>query len=113
MNPGGNFTNSAFQGWGFQSTTENLVRIMMTRSATIQRMFASVNVAVGAGNTRTFTARKNGVNQTLTCTITNAATTASDTTNSFTAVAGDFISVIQTAVGAVASGGSVSVEIAT
>lgn len=47
----------------------------------------------GTGSGSAFTVRKNGSDQTLTATLAIAATSASDTSNSFTVVAGDEISV--------------------
>lgn len=70
---------------------------------TIKNMFAKSAAAPGASQTYLYTLFKNGVGQTLTCTITDPATTASDTTNSVPVAAGDLISVRVIASGSAAN----------
>ncbi len=72
----------------------------------IDRLYVSVAVSPGVGNSRTFTLRKVAVDQSLTCTIADAATTCSDTSNSFSNAAGDvaFVRISGTGAPAAASG---------
>lgn len=58
-----------------------------------------LGTAPGAGTSRTFTVRKNGVDTALTLTISNTATTGADTTHSFTVAAGDRVSISSTVSG--------------
>ena len=85
------------------SATE--IQFTVTRPGTIRNLYVQVATAgTGAGQV-TFTVRKNGSDQTLTCGLDNTATgAASDTTHSFTVVAGDLISIKVTKAGAVAAG---------
>jgi hypothetical protein len=113
MNPAATFTANSFQGWGFQNATENLVRIVMTRTAILRRLFVTLNTAPSVGDTRTFTVRVNGANTALTVSLTGAATTASDVATLIPVVANDLVTVQHTIAGApTASGGSISYEIA-
>lgn len=64
-------------------------------SGTIDKLYVALAVAPGAGNSRTFTLRKTGADQSLSCVIVDAATTCNDVSNSFSVTAGDvtFISI--------------------
>jgi|SRR5262245_26830153 len=69
-------------------------RTVVPRAGTIKNLFAAVSAAPGASKSWAFTVRKNGVDQSLTCTISGAsATSASDVANSFTVAAGDEIEI--------------------
>ena len=68
-------------------------RLVCSRSGTVSALYIIVNAAPGAGITIAFTIRKNGVDTTLTATVAAGATTASDTSNSFSISAGDALSV--------------------
>ncbi|PYN86761.1 MAG: hypothetical protein DMD87_17285 [Candidatus Rokuibacteriota bacterium] len=69
-------------------------RTVVPRAGTIKNLFAAVSVAPGASKSWAFMVRKNGVDQSLTCTISGAsATSASDTSHSFTVAAGDEIEI--------------------
>jgi len=81
------------------------IQFAITRPGTIRNFYVRVAVAGTTSTTNTYTVRKNGVDTTLTAGLNNTATgTASDTTHSFTVVAGDLISVDCVKGGAVASG---------
>ena len=69
------------------------VNMPMPFDCTIKNMFAKSAAAPGASQTYLYTLFKNGVGQTLTCTITDPATSASDTTNTVSVTAGDLITV--------------------
>lgn len=68
-------------------------RLPCPYKGTIKNLYVELNVAPGLGQTVVCTLMLNGVAQTLTCTITGAATlTGSDITHSVTIAAGDTIS---------------------
>lgn len=74
-------------------TNESDAWCTMPFAGTITKLYVNVDAAPGVGNQVAFTMRKNGVDQTITCTISGgAATTANDTAHSFTFAAGDTIS---------------------
>jgi len=81
-------------GGGSPSTTETDVDTEAPSAATITNFYASVSVALGAGNSAVFTYRDNAVGQSLTCTISGAsATTCNDSTHSFNTVKGDLLTI--------------------
>jgi hypothetical protein len=63
-----------------------------SRAGIIKNLFVETDLAAELGKDIVITVRKNGVDQTLTCTL-SEATTANDTANSFSVAAGDKISV--------------------
>lgn len=65
----------------------------MPIAGTVRNLRITLRTAPGAGKSRTFTLRKNAADQSVTVTISDANTTAVDTTNSFTYAAGDLLSV--------------------
>lgn len=73
--------------------TENLTQIIMPRAGTLRNLYTSQNIAPGGTQTTIYTVRKNAASQSITCTVTGAATSCNDTTNSFNVVAGDKIAV--------------------
>jgi len=75
------------------NATENVVEIVIP-SGTASKLFVNLTVAPGAGKSRTITLRKSGASQTLTCTVSAAATTCNDTTHSVSFVNGDRIAVL-------------------
>lgn len=87
------------------STTEAGVQGTATVAGTISNFSATLSAAPST-NTITFTWRKNGADQTLTCAITGAATNCSDLTHSFTVAQGDLIDIK-----AVATTGTVTASI--
>jgi hypothetical protein len=74
------------------STTEALVQGVASSTGAISNFTASLSAAPGS-NTLTFTWRLNGTSQTVTCAITGAATTCSDTTHNFAIVQGNLLDV--------------------
>ena len=85
------------------SATE--IQFTVTRPGTIRNLYVQVATAGTDAGLVTFTVRKNGADQTLTCGLDNTATgAASDTTHSFTVVAGDLISIKVTKAGVVTAG---------
>lgn len=60
---------------------------------TLKNMYANSSGAPGAGQSFAYTLFKNGVAQTLTCTISDPDTAASDTTNTVTVASGDKIAI--------------------
>jgi hypothetical protein len=91
------FLNPGFITSAAGTTT---VRLRMPRTGTIKSLYIYHGTA-GVGGNVTYTVRKNGTNQTLTCTLAASATTAADTTNSFTVAAGDLIDVTVTKAAAI------------
>ena len=86
-----------FGGGNPASTTESVVQVGVQAAATFAKFGANLSVALGTtlgtNNSVALTFRKNGSSQTLTCTITNPATSCADTTHSFTTAANDLIDV--------------------
>jgi hypothetical protein len=81
--------------------TEAQATIPWPQAGTIDKLYCHVSPAPGGAETFIFTFRKNAADQAVTATITGAATTANDTSNSFTVATGDLI-----AVKCVSSGGA-------
>lgn len=77
---------------GTWSSTESTYSTLMPTSGTIDRLYVALNNTPGGAATYTFTVYKNGSPTAVTCTVTSAATTASDLSNSVTFSAGDTIS---------------------
>ena len=76
------------------SATEANVETYQGSGGTVGPGFgARISAALGTGNSVVLTWRKNGSSQSVTCTITNPATTCSDTGDSFTFAAGDAIDI--------------------
>lgn len=80
-----------FGGGFLSSTTEANVDVPAPFSATINNLYVQLSAPPGTGNTFTFTLRDNSTSQALTCIIGNQSTGCSDTTHSFTPVAGDLL----------------------
>lgn len=74
------------------SATEYYLAVV-TRATTSANLYCYLGVAPGGSDTVAVTVRENGSDQALTCTITGAAQSCSDTSNSFASVAGDRLSV--------------------
>ncbi len=86
------------------NTTEATVSGVATIAGTVNNFSAKLSAAPGSGNTITFTWRKDGSDQTLTCAITGAsATSCSDVTHNFSVAVGSVVSVK-----AVIAGGTVT-----
>lgn len=68
-------------------------QLLCPASGTIRNMYVNSDSSPGASNTMTFTARKNGTNQSLVTTISGASTTGNDLSNSFTVAAGDLVDI--------------------
>jgi hypothetical protein len=75
------------------STTTEPILYVATRAATVRKLYCNLATAPGGGDSVTITVRKGGVDQTLTCPITGAATTCNDTSHSFSTTAGNIVSV--------------------
>jgi hypothetical protein len=63
----------------------------MAFAGTIKNFYVNLGSAPGVGKTLTITFRKNGVDQAVTVSISDANTSASDTTHSFSFAAGDLV----------------------
>jgi hypothetical protein len=84
-------------GGSLASATEANVNTFQGSGGTVSGFGADISTALGttiaANNVVVLTWRKNGSGQSVTCTITNPTTTCSDTTHSFTFVAGDALDI--------------------
>lgn len=76
------------------TTNEFDASLVMPISGTFTGMRGYQINSPGAGNSRIYTLRKNGVNTSMTFTIADSATTGSTSSNSFTVAAGDKVSLI-------------------
>lgn len=81
------------------------ISFAVTRPGTVRNLYVDQATAGVTGETNTYTVRKNGVDTTLTAAALNtAAGVVSDTTHSFTVIAGDVLSISCTKTGVVATG---------
>lgn len=79
-------------GGGEGTTASNRTQTLLPISGTLSNLYINC-VGPSAGNTWTFTALKNGVSQSLSCSMTNPTKTCNDTTHSFSFSAGDIINI--------------------
>lgn len=77
----------------FLNTNDNIDRALIPTSGTIKNLTVKLQAAPGAGKSYQFTLRKNRSNQITTCTVADAATTCTDTSNTYTVAAGDTVAV--------------------
>jgi len=77
------------------SPNANIFRGQRVCSAagTIKNFYVKLTGSPGAGDSFVFTLNKNGVNQTLTATVSELGTTGNDTVNSFIVAAGDLLTI--------------------
>jgi len=80
-------------------TAESPVQLAMPAGGTVQELHAIVSPAPGAGNSLTFTVRKNGASTPVACTVSGTATSCADSNNAIGFSTSDLISVqvVQTA----------------
>ena len=79
------------------SATEFNMETVFPTGGTLRNLYVELPAPPGAGASRTFTVRKNGVSTALTCTIAGAvATSCSDTTNTVSVAARDTAVLLQT-----------------
>lgn len=83
----------AIQGDGAPNATETSAYTIMPTDGILDQMYVAVQTAPGGAQTDTFTFRKNASDQSMTATITGAATSASDLTHSVSVAQGDTTSV--------------------
>jgi hypothetical protein len=75
------------------TNTEAEAQLAMPASGTLQELHATLSAVPGAGNSVTFTVRKNGVSTPVTCTISDTAKSCADSANAVGFATGDLISV--------------------
>jgi hypothetical protein len=75
------------------ATNEAASQLAVPANGTVQELHATVAVAPGAGNTVTFTIRKNGTNTSVACSISNTAKSCADSVNAVGFSTGDLITV--------------------
>lgn len=92
----GNSTTARFLAPGYtdNNAQTSTIQFRVPRAGTIRNLRVRSNTAGTGASNLTFTLRKNGTNQTLTCTYSNTAQDGSDLVNSFTVAAGDLIDII-------------------
>lgn len=88
------------------NATESAVQGVATVAGTIGNYSVNLGSVPGVGNSMTFTWRKNGASQAVTCQVANTSNSCSDTTHSFTVGAGDLIDIQL-----VVTGGSVNTTV--
>jgi hypothetical protein len=90
-------------------TGSEATRTMVTRAGLLKNLRCDSNSALGAGDTYTFTARINGSNTGVTCTMTGAAEfSCTDTSNTAATAPGDLIAIHKAASNAAADLGGVT-----
>ncbi len=90
---GGNLTagNTYYIGTSSGSTTTDKQRVYIPFACTVSGLYVFTTTAPGSGHTQAWTIYKNNSSTALTCTISDTAVTANDTTHSFTCAAGDYL----------------------
>lgn len=104
--PAATYSGTVFlppSGGVLASSTESDVSAAAPNAGSIPNFSAKVGTAPGTGNSLAFTWRKAGVDQAVACTISNAATSCSDSAHSFSFSSGDLIDVKVIATGTPAS----------
>lgn len=90
-------TATAYSGvLGYASNTWDATESnvsMHLPGGTIKKLYVKLTTAPGSGKNRAFTLRSNAADTGLLCTVADANTTASDTSNSVTHIDGNFVSV--------------------
>lgn len=82
-----------YMGPSSSSASAAKANMVMPFACTLKNMYVVAETAPGAGQNNVYTLFKNGVGQTLAATMADTASTASDTSNSVTFVAGDTVTV--------------------
>ena len=90
---GGAATVYPLPGSGTAAEAAAELKIPVATNGIVRNLYVKMVTAPAGAVVDTITIRKGGADQTLTCTVTAAATTGNDTTNSFSVVAGDELSV--------------------
>jgi len=88
---GSDVTVYPLPGNGSASGTE--LKIPVARNCTAKNLYVKMATAPGGSVTDTITVRKNGADQSLTCSVSASNTTGNDTSNTFSVNAGDELSV--------------------
>lgn len=84
--------STAYHMYSAQSGTEANSQVVVPLAMTLTALYVMVDAVGGAGQSATFTLRKNGVDTAITCVINTGSTTANDTAHSVAYAAGDLIS---------------------
>lgn len=102
----GTAATALFLGPGYIATASAVeIQVPVTRPGTVRNLRLQIATAGTGSQTVTFTVRKNGVDTAIVATINNTATgLTSDTSDSFTVVAGDLLSIKVTKAAIVAAG---------
>lgn len=82
-----------YVGMGGTGSSEIVYQYPMATACSVTAMYVSITVAPGSGKSRAFTVRKNGSDTAVTCTVSDLATTANDTSHSVSFAAGDLLSI--------------------
>lgn len=97
------------------NAVEANVRMVAPVAGTLRNLYVVADAAPGAGQTFIYTVRKNGADDTITCTLSGAAaTTGNDTTHTDSVAAGDTFDVkVVISAAAAAAHHAISLELAT
>ncbi len=89
-------TNYGFAGGNAFSILSD-VECPVPTAGSIRDLYVNLNTAPGGTETRSYWLTKNGASQSLTCTVSGAATTCTDTTHTTTVAAGDRVAITTSA----------------
>lgn len=92
-------------GYAGSTTTQENAKGILPTDGSVSAFYVRLSVAPGVGTSRTYTLQKGGSNTSLACTISDTATTCSDTNGAHAValVAGDNIEISETQSGSVAA----------
>lgn len=85
----GNERTFGVTGWNSSVAVGAVYDVVCSEAGTIKNLYVELPSGPGAGKSIDFTLYKNGVAQSLTCTISNTDTTGNDTSNTVSVAAGD------------------------
>lgn len=97
-------------GIGVAASSTEYPLSIVRRAGTVRTLYCYLATAPGGGDTVVFTVRKNASDQAVTCTITGAAQTCNDTSNTFTVVAADRLSIKAVSSAGTAAGAACTVD---
>lgn len=97
-------------GIGVAASSTEYPLSIVRRAGTVRTLYCYLATAPGGSDTVAFTVRKNASDQAVTCTITGAAQTCNDTSNTFTVVAADRLSIKAVSSAGTAAGAACTVD---
>jgi hypothetical protein len=104
---GGNYANTGtgrfLVPWGGTTTGTEAEGSSPMPSGTASKLVVSLTIAPGTGHSATITIRKNGVNTSLSCTVSGTSTACADTSDTVAFSDGDLLSIQYTGANAAGS----------